>query len=79
MADNKAKQIIDTILSYLGDAKTYQVVLTMLIAFGVKIETKLQDAITELGIAIANLGKAIENLILVVGEINNTKQIEEKK
>jgi hypothetical protein len=79
MADNKAKQIIDTILSYLGDAKTYQVVLTMLIAFGVKIETKLQDAITELGIAIANLGKAIENLVIVIKESKDTKQIEGNK
>lgn len=79
MADNKAKQIIDTILSYLGDAKTYQVVLTMLIAFGVKIETKLQDAITELGIAVANLSKAIENLVIVIKESKDTKQIEGNK
>lgn len=79
MADNKAKQIIDTILSYLGDVKTYQVVLTMLIAFGVKIETKLQDAITQLGIAVANLGKAIENLIIVIKESKDTKQIEVNK
>lgn len=79
MAENKTKQVIDTILDYLSNPQTYQVILTMLIAFGVKIDAKLQEAITRLGIAIADLGKAIENLILVVGEINNTKQIEEKK
>lgn len=79
MAENKTKQVIDTILDYLSNPQTYQVILTMLIAFGVKIDAKLQEAITGLGIAIADLGKAIENLILVVGEINNTKQIEEKK
>ena len=56
MAENKTKQVIDTILDYLSNPQTYQVILTMLIAFGVKIDAKLQEAITRLGIAIADLG-----------------------
>lgn len=79
MADNKVKQVIDTILAYLANPQTYQVVMTMLIAFGVKIEAKLQEAITQLGIAVAELGKAIENLILVIKEINDAKKTEVKK
>ena len=52
MAENKTKQVIDTILDYLSNPQTYQVILTMLIAFGVKIDAKLQEAITRLGIAV---------------------------
>lgn len=79
MSDNKAKQIIDTILAYLSNPQTYQVIMTMLVAFGVKIEAKLQAAITQLGIAIADLGKAIENLVLTIQELHDVKKIEAKK
>lgn len=82
MADEKTKQIVDTILNYLSDEKTYQIVMAVLVTFGVKIDSKLQKSITDLGVSAAELGKAIEALIITIQELNECKEakaIEVKK
>ena len=71
-------QYINIILGYLSKESTYNVVMTMLKAFGVKISQALQEKITALGMAVAQLGIAIEELILVVKEEKKVKQIEAK-
>lgn len=53
----------NVVLSYLTNEQTYLVVMAMLKAFGVKISPSLQSAITKLGVAIGELGLAIENLV----------------
>lgn len=77
--EKQNKHWYDVVLEYLGNPQTYQVVLTMLVAFGVKIDVRLQDAITKLGMAIAQLGTAIEELVMVIKEIQNAPKNEEKK
>lgn len=77
--EKQNKHWYDVLLEYLNNPQTYQVILTMLVAFGVKIDTRLQDAIAKLGMAIAQLGIAIEELVMAVKEVQNTKKIEEKK
>lgn len=71
-------QYINIILGYLAKESTYNVVISMLKAFGVKISQALQEKITALGMAVAQLGIAIEELVLVVEEEKNVKQIEAK-
>lgn len=71
-------EYVNIVLGYLAKESTYNVVMTMLKAFGVKISQALQDKITALGIAIAELGFAIEELVLVVKDEKNVKQIEAK-
>lgn len=67
----------DVVLEYLNKDSTYNVVLTILKAFGVKISEELSGAITRLGLAIGELGNAIKELILVVEA--EKKVAEEKK
>lgn len=71
-------EYINVILGYLSKESTYNVVMTMLKAFGVKISQALQDKITALGVAIAELGFTIEELVLVIEDEKNVKQIEAK-
>lgn len=63
----------DVVLDYLSKEATYNVVLTMLKAFGVKISDSLMGAITKLGIAIGELGFAIEDLIVAI-ELEKNKE-----
>lgn len=62
------KKWYDVVLEYLNNPATYTVVMGMLTAFGVKISSKLQQAIAGVGVAIAQLGLAIEALVYVIKE-----------
>lgn len=72
------KKWYDIILEYVTKDSTYATVFALLKAFGVKISIKLEQAVTEVGVAIGALGKAIENLILVVEEEKKSQQTTEK-
>lgn len=67
----------DVVLDYLSKDATYNVALTMLKAFGVKISDELSSAIVRLGLAVGELGNAIKELILVIEA--EKKVVEEKK
>lgn len=62
------KKWYDVVLEYLNNPATYTVIMGMLTAFGVKISSKLQQAIAGVGTALAQLGIAIEALVYVIKE-----------
>lgn len=76
MADEK--KWYDIILDYVTKDSTYATLFVLLKAFGVKISTNLEQAIAEVGVTTGELGKAIENLILVVEEEKKLQESTEK-
>lgn len=62
------KKWYDVVLEYLNNPETYIIAMGILIAFGVKISSKLQQAIAGVGVAIAQLGLAIEALVYAIKE-----------
>lgn len=78
MDEKETKKWYDVILEYLSNSQTYQVVLTIFVAFGLKIDSKLQEAITKVGISVAQLGISIEELIKVINEQKAQKKLETK-
>lgn len=70
------KKWYDVVLEYLNNPATYTVVMGILTAFGVKIPSKLQQAIAGVGVAMAQLGLAIEALVYVMKEENDKKSKE---
>lgn len=67
------KKWYDVVLEYLNNPATYTVVMGMLTAFGVKISSKLQQAIAGVGTSLAQLGLAIEALVYVIKEEKNSQ------